>query len=82
MVLESDGSTKQTILAGSAFNYRDLTGNAMAENFISTYGANNINGNEGNDFIEDHNGNSLLIGGRGSDTLVSRGGRDALWGGN
>lgn len=49
---------------------------------VATVGANIIDSDDGNDFIEDHNGQSLLVGGPANDTLVSRGGRDALWGGN
>ena len=49
---------------------------------VATVGANIIDSDDENDFIEDHNGQSLLVGGAANDTLVSRGGRDALWGGN
>lgn len=49
---------------------------------VATVGANIIDSDDANDFIEDHNGQSLLVGGAANDTLVSRGGRDALWGGN
>ena len=41
-----------------------------------------IEGNPGNDILEDHDAEALLVGEEGNDRLISRNGRDALIGGN
>ena len=52
------------------------------DHIVATTGAVQIDGDSGNDILEDHNAEAFLIGNAGSDTLISRNGKDALWGGN
>ena len=49
---------------------------------VTTIGKTILDGNEGDDILEDHNAEAGLIGSAGNDRLISRNGRDVLWGGN
>lgn len=49
---------------------------------VTTTGAVTVDGDSGDDTLEDHDAEAFLIGNAGSDTLISRNGKDALWGGN
>ena len=52
------------------------------DHIVTTTGAAQVDGDSGDDILEDHNAEAFLIGNAGSDTLISRNGKDALWGGN
>lgn len=49
---------------------------------VTTTGAAQVDGDSGDDTLEDHNAEVFFLGQAGSDTLISRNGKDALWGGN
>ena len=68
---------------GEAAGVRVQLGRANNDDHIvATTGAVQIDGDGGDDTLEDHNAEAFLIGNAGSDTLISRNGKDALWGGN
>ena len=55
----------------------------MFDNYmVTTIGRTILDGNSGDDILEDHNAEAGLIGSQGNDKLISRNGRDVLWGGN
>ena len=56
---------------GSPSSYTVLTGTAGDDHIYGSYGADTINGGDGNDLIEDRKGGSdILIGGAGDDTII------------
>ena len=52
------------------------------DHIVTTTGAVEVDGDTGDDTLEDHDAEVFFIGNAGSDTLISRNGKDALWGGN
>ena len=61
---------------------RQLGRPVRGDHIVATTGAVEVDGDTGDDTLEDHNAEVFFIGNAGSDTLISRNGKDALWGGN